>query len=426
MPSPYRKACIHCVSAKRKCNLSYPRCSRCESRSLECCYTASTSTSVASATIQDADSSAAIISALDPSLCADSTAFISPERMLPGYLESESLPIQDSVDFGLDWHEMIQTTSIQDNVHPPLDCLESSYIDDDNAYNTSSTITNNNYNHGTLQERVLYAINQMKSFPYQFMHSCQTLFIHKSLYTPYMPSYLRDTLAICALYSQKTKDNEAIVGYVIRQKAKEIIGNDTTLADTAAIDQLAKLQALILLRIMQLFDGDIRLRADAEQTDLLFLGMIRQIQSRIHPLNSKESNSAITVGIDGDDKNVADSWKRWLFAESLRRTVIIGWSLAGLYSLCKNGVDSHHDEFENLTFYAQAALWEAQSGYKWSVAARNKLPLPIRFSDWDTDFQHVKPVDIEDLGMMMMVLMKGTDYCTEWVGEGLQSRFYFT
>ncbi|KAJ5681779.1 uncharacterized protein N7477_001719 [Penicillium maclennaniae] len=178
-----------------------------------------------------------------------------------------------------------------------------------------------------------------------------------------------------------------MIHQIITQKVRSLLTNYKQ-PDLSALDQLASVQSLALFQIICLFDGDIRMRADAEPIEPTFSNWIAQLRLR-----------------------------SWIFAESVRRTVIIGFTIQGLYCFLKNGWDNSHRQFESLSFFAQKALWAAHSEYQWRSALGTHSPLPVRFSKWDTDITAASPLETDDLAMLMMVLIRGGDHCSFWVGN---------
>jgi hypothetical protein len=268
------------------------------------------------------------------------------------------------------------------------------------------------------QERIVYCVKRMKEYPETYIRERSTPFIHARLYTANVPQAIHDVLGACALYAQKTERNQSLVFGTIGQNATQLTEKYSPMG-LSAMDQLASVQAMVLYQIIRLFDGDIRQRADAERADATLRLWTNQLKLRAQwpkdPLGSRDDASELV--------SVNDPWRSWIFAESLRRTLIVSFSVQGLYSFLKNGSDDSHHDFEDMSFYAQRALWEAPSEHYWRVALKEKPTLPLAFPDWDRGIADAKPSDIENIGMMMMVLIKGVDYCQEWAGEQEQNRF---
>jgi hypothetical protein len=311
------------------------------------------------------------------------------------YLSLEDAPMDTALpsfpDYNLDWQDVmenIQDFSVPDQIR-------------DNDSPRKSVLAGEIY-----QDRVIYAVKWLKSLPGRFVGEGQTPFIHKTLYGLHPPHAIQDILGACALYTQKNEANQGLVYRNLTQQADRLVEN---YANSSALEQLASVQVLALLQIIRFFDGDIRQRADAERTEPLFHEWIRQLQHRL-----KGSDSESRTG---------DSWKSWLVAESLRRTVIMGYTLQGFYCFLKNGWDDSHHEFNELSFYAQRALWTAASESQWQSALEKRPALLIRFKQWNEDISSATPADIDDLGMVMMALIKGVDYCSRWAGDDFVEDF---
>ncbi|KAH8698787.1 hypothetical protein BGW36DRAFT_376733 [Talaromyces proteolyticus] len=406
MPAPYRKACVHCVKSKRRCDQATP-CYRCKVRSLECHYQ---NAPLSSQSKQRTDLMSEDLQGYTPvtvdvnELFADSSNLDQMMNDVNTSLDNPQveLSLPPFPDPDLDWSDV-------------MGHLESFSVPDHITINdspTRSVLAGEIY-----QERIVFSIKRMKSYPGLFVRQCQTPFINKRLYTENLPDAIQDVLGICSLYNQKNESNQNLIFRTISYKVKNLIDNYTPVG-MSAIQHLASIQALILYQIIRLFDGDIRQRADAERDDLTLRDWTKQLKHRTQRIDTVSryivsSTVAVTV----------DSWETWIFAESLRRTVICSYALQGLYCFLKNGWDDSHHEFQDLSFYAQKALWEAPSMYYWKSALEEKSPLPVHFCNWDSDITDAKPSDIEDLGMMMMVLMKGVDHCSEWAGSQNLEKF---
>ena len=300
-------------------------------------------------------------------------------------------------DYDLDW------TDIMDNIENYWVCDQIKPTDSPSR----SVLAGEIY-----QERIIHTVRRIKAYPSLLVSQASTPFIHAKLYSEYMPGVIHDVLGICALYGQKTERNQTLVFQAISHKAAQLTAEHTAYG-LSAVEQLASLQALIIYQIIRLFDGDIRQRADAERANTILDEWTQQIKPRMERINSVTGDDGVLPTLTV----TADSWRRWIYAESLRRTVLVSFSVQGLYCFLKNGWDDSHHEINHLSFYAQRALWDAPSEHYWRSTMMEVAALPVRFGSWDSDMMYAKPSDMEDLGMTMMVLMKGVDECRQWVGN---------
>ncbi|KAJ5937943.1 hypothetical protein N7454_004285 [Penicillium verhagenii] len=186
------------------------------------------------------------------------------------------------------------------------------------------------------------------------------------------------------------------------------VGMDNTSPTRSVL--VASVQALCIYQIVQLFDGDIALRSQAEEAGPILDRWLRQLKCQANPV-SDSLNHTTNPG------SAHDAWRAWVFDECVRRTLIVGFSIEGLYSFLKHGWDASHHDFVDLCFYAQRALWTAPSEYFWLAALQDHLLLPVWFRSWEHDIDQAQPGDMEELGMIMMGFIKGIDYCRHWLGK---------
>ena len=400
MPTPYRRACGHCIRSKRRCDLAVPRCHRCEVRSLDCHY-------------QNANPG--------------------PENEDPGHVDHRAIPIfedysqltQDSllnpvvsggdIDMAMDILSANSPIPLPDSTEwwDEMANIEQLAVPD--RLEINSTPSNRVLSGQKYQQRIIYALQRLKLLPSLFAMNGKNIFIHKNLYDAQIPEVLGDIMTLCALYDTKSEANEDMVYRIIGQKSQRL--QDGFDVHAPALEFLASIQALILIQIIRLFDGDIRQRAEAERTQSVLLAYIRVLQHKMQAIGDSWRTELIS------QKETADAWNSWLYAESVRRTVIIGHMLDGLYCFLKQGWDESHDSFMLLSFFAQKDLWDASSKYQWEMAVNQKNACPIHFASWDVSIQDVSPGDLDDLGMMMTALMKGVDHCRYWVGPQLLDKF---
>ncbi|GIJ91892.1 hypothetical protein Asppvi_010867 [Aspergillus pseudoviridinutans] len=290
-------------------------------------------------------------------------------------------------DYDLDWSDVmanIDSFAVPDQIGA------------DNTAPTRSVLAGQIY-----QERIIYAVKTLKSWPGLYAERGHIPFIHAHLYAQCLPSNDR---------------NGRLVARCVSQAARRLVNEHHKLDTLSPIEQLASVQVLCLYQIIQLFDGDVSLRSEAEAARPLLDQWIRQLKHRAKPVDSalKDVVSATSTH---------DPWWGWVFDECVRRTLIVGFTIEGLYSFLKDGWDASHHDFTDLSFYAQRALWDAPSGYFWRTALRDRLLLPVRFPSWDADTTNAQPTDLEELGMIMLVFIKGLDYCREWAGKEALGRF---
>lgn len=380
--------------------MAIPQCYRCRVRSLDCRYQAalgsgrtlsSNSNSLSQEDLsftagnQDLYTNPSIYAALDNQSVGDG-----------GEMDHTFLP--PFPDYNLDWQEAmtnIENFSVPDQLHV-------------NDAPSRSVLAGDIYQH-----RIVYAIKRLKSFPELLVIRGQIPFIHKILLESHTTKPLLEMMSLCALYGRKSEANQVLVYNTIHQYACDLV-EVVEKTGYSGFDFLASVQAMVLLQIIRFFDGDIRQRADAERLQPLFIHCIRRLQQQMQDVEGPEQIMTASNRI-----HTSNAWESWLYAESLRRTVIMGYSLQGLYSFIKNGWDDSHHDFEKLSFFGQKALWYASSRFEWELAVAKHRALPIRFCTWDSDIATAEPGEMEELGIIMMALIKGVDECCHWIGNRL-------
>lgn len=295
MPAPYRKAGAHCARAKRRCDLSFPRCYRCKVRSLECQYpTAVPPRELTSEPVLGHAGRLVSRDELAASAERDVLDSMDTEYYLADLHEDVSESLAPFPDYELDWADVmgnIDRFLVPDQVER-------------NDSPSKSVMAGDIY-----QERIVYTVKRIKSYPSLLVRQGQTPFIHSSSYRNTLPRAIQDVLGACALYGEKRETNQPLVFGVISAGADRLL-NDYPLVGLAAMEQLAAVQALVLYQIIRLFDGDIRRRADAERANPTLQDWTRQLQSRMQRIGDLSSSTADSSGQTPAAMSlVMDSWR---------------------------------------------------------------------------------------------------------------------
>jgi hypothetical protein len=271
-----------------------------------------------------------------------------------------------------------------------------------------------------LQARVEFVAKRLATIPMTFAHHGQTMFIHRIQFQQSCSSALQDAMSACALYCMKGVANQALVFSNLGYKCQQLIASTNALL-ASKTDLLAALQALLLYQMMRLFDGDIRLRAHAEADGPITILWASQLSA----LTSEAAHAALAAPGSTDVSIVTvgckSDWPSWLIDESIRRTVITTFMLKGVYSFLKLGYDSPTDL--RVCFTAQAALWDAQSAIGWGRALEDTERLEIWVTRWDEAIAKAKPMDLEELGVLIMTMLWGPEATRTWLGEDVAVKY---
>nr|POE53520.1 transcription factor gsfr2 [Quercus suber] len=383
MPTPYRRSCRQCVTSKRRCTLTSP-CHRCRVHSLPCSYLNGVW-----------DQAAVPRTVTAPEL--DGASIYRPndfaEAMQPASNAVDEGMLSGLTDHALDWNEIMR--NIDDLAVPEVEG------------ETSNSLP---LPHHVFHERVVYAVKQIKTWPICFANDLQNPFININLYADQPPGVLTEALGLCSLYTHRNARNELIVHNCISNAVQRSFQEFSNTSDWLHHQRLSIVQALNTYRIIQLFDGDITMRREAEAMTPRFHALLRECKDLYIGVHDELSD----LGPDRIAGAETDSWRTWLLSESIRRTILVGWIIECAYSFLKDGVDDDKD-LECLTFFVQKSLWQAPSSYHWQRSLRTLPWLPAKVQTWRADTASVRPTDLDELGMIMTLLVKGLDYFRDWI-----------
>ena len=111
----------------------------------------------------------------------------------------------------------------------------------------------------------------------------------------------------------------------------------------------------------------------------------------------------------------APSWRSWTFAESLRRTSTMSVFLIGIYSLVKLGYCTMGEQVTAHSFTAQRKLWDAAGPLEWQRAKETCDPLWISGMDFNHVIARSCSNELDDFGIMMLIIYKGQDAVDQWL-----------
>jgi len=412
MPYPKRVSCTKCVKAKRKCDLGQPRCQRCTERDILCVYEVGST-----ATVKANSSSAASIA--DNEIVTPTLSPIWPSTTTPqGFAAASNgdsafamdLTSISNFDTSVDWFGNIMTS-------PSLDVDDfvdrsslAKQIEED-----ATVMTGEIY-----MPRVRYAVSRIKTWTAMFAERSMTPFIHRSLFSrvegPEDVTF--DALSACALYAVRNKENNRAVLEDVRRKAKRLITEKGETKWKEPGELLASLQTLLLYQIIRLFDGDIRLRADAEIDAVVQVRWTVEILKYFRPLKTQEMALDQLMAYDAQlCLTKPPDWRDWVFDESVRRTVLTSYMIQGVYSFLKDGWDPVCGKVEKLSLTAQKELWEAPSEFHWNGIWTEKSHFETRISEWENDAAGISVDDVDELGVVMIATLKDLDLTAQWVGK---------
>ncbi|KAI1777238.1 hypothetical protein F4818DRAFT_341598 [Hypoxylon cercidicola] len=314
-----QKSCVPCAKSKRRCEPQTPRCPRCARRGFNCYYKNVPVRDLGRTPTGQGEDEISQLSSNDIAHIVESgTVSISNEATSPGALAAIAGRLDASPICWQVW---------MPGLHP--------------GYPVQTAV----------DRRPLDVLTRnIMSWPVTFVQKLEAPFIHPSLqHAQSLPPPLEGAFSASAIYLSKTADTKDIVLNIIERKVDQLIGLD--LSSLSIEGHLASLQAFLILHIIQLWDGDIRQRAQAEMHSYTLESWALVLHMRIAEAAREQ---------DGDL-----TWHRWITLESARRTTLMTLMAQGTYEMHKYGVCSYVPNLSEMHFTTVDGPWNAHSQKDW-------------------------------------------------------------
>ncbi|KAK6008133.1 hypothetical protein QM012_000036 [Aureobasidium pullulans] len=216
-----------------------------------------------------------------------------------------------------------------------------------------------------------------------------------------MPDVMFDAYKDCVLYDNKNDKNEGLVYRSLELGSEKLLRLGTT---QNGAETLARLQALLLYQSMQLFDHNLRPKSLAESR----MGIFQQWTD--HLSNIRDASAEFSEV--GSERPA--TWKSWVFAESLRRTIIACWSLITVVQMLKQETCAPGAWMGRQPWTLSKSAWEAVSSFDFDRAWDTHPPEGITCLELDGFLAKGKPDDVDEFGRCMLVIYVGLDATKEW------------
>ncbi|KAI1826987.1 hypothetical protein F4861DRAFT_463769 [Xylaria intraflava] len=421
MSASRQKNCNGCVQTKRRCDRRTPVCSRCVERGTLCVYNKSKE-----ASRQDKNAVGPSPSPWTPSYPPFNTT---GSLFDVGFLEGTPTDLQPEIGVdsihqsGLDAvvsGDISMPTSMDflPNVNSP--CPDQWFIhNSEMAQLTERPSPNGGEVAGGFEKMafcarfgpwnlydpttsLFYIVNRVKEFSAEIAARNTTPFLHRRLYHDYMPQCILSVFSTCVLYASRTPENTAMVIKALSHNARELVDNESRRVTLPPVEKLARAQALFLYQMIRLFDGDVTLRAQGERDIALlkkWLGELCHIRDNLGDLVLLEQASI--------REQPPIEWEKWIFAECVRRTVLVAYAALNLYELLK---DPTYREIDSPWNYAHRwtlgrSLWEATSTSEFSRAWKESShSVIVNFSLGNFAEKGIEPGEIDGFAEMILKL----------------------
>jgi hypothetical protein len=307
-----RKSCSTCFQGRRKCDLSYPVCKRCQRSQKTCHYIRTPPTT-------DKNSPEVVDSAVDRSL--DGANFADWTISSPGPVRRQE-DIWDPA-FSLD---LQQSDLIDELLYPRVP----------NFLGSLGEIQPVSGNTRSWE----WVIEQFKGYPRSFAQHIETTFIHRELFSNQLPPSIQAAFGVCAAHLCMNDANESMLFRTLDAEVLELLN---PALDGTLLEALSRMQAMVLYQIIRTYHGNLKQRTVAEQQESLLGAWGLQLLHRAD------------VELRGEQPR----WENWILAESIRRTVMVTFMLRAVYSIFKHGICPEYPTLSLLPVSTKASLWNS-------------------------------------------------------------------
>ncbi|KAH8653802.1 hypothetical protein BX600DRAFT_553451 [Xylariales sp. PMI_506] len=418
-----QKSCNACVKAKRACDKRYPVCSRCTEKKVACIYAKRLHSEAFPADL-----------GLD-SIQLDGWAdFDSPSPL--GFLDTMSA----GADIGSSGFTGLVSTnpSIGDTNDLFPGFTDTPAVDPANMqliHGTTGQLAHvgeseegeqalNTFNYDGMMDlcsnfepwqvydpttKIHFVVQSVKQYPITYANDNQTPWMHRHLYKDHMAPSMRTCFSVSTLYSSMTDSNKTSVFRVLLQSIEELRHQAATA--TTPFEKLARAQALFMYQIIRLFDGDPSLKSHADKDMPLLVKWLDD-------LRKVRENLGMPSDLDETKlrSNPPSSWEHWVFAESVRRTILIAYCFVGLWNMiCRDNEGDFTDAFQYINRWTMSRrLWEAPSSFEFYRTWRERPHHVVGNMDFKNVLKLARGDDADDFAKLLMVVYMGLDDTKQW------------
>ncbi|KAI1099410.1 hypothetical protein F4804DRAFT_85130 [Jackrogersella minutella] len=412
--SSRQKSCNACVKSKRRCDKQIPTCGNCTKKKYTCTYGGQLDA-------QSHGNSAGVPMSLDsvvsPAPTPYGDGFALNDNGFPAAFDTDiglpdaTLPMDSALESFLDSmignesstpgqsdlqreNAQIEPTPVSQSLSRPDYSRMRSVCDDYAPWQLADP-----------SSRIAYAMNAFKTLHATLARNNSTMYMHSHLYVDNTPRCILQAFSMCVLYTNQT---EATRGFVLKILHENVNDLKQTASGTALNPQekLARVHAMIVYQTIRLFDGDITLGQQADN-DLFLLeawnGELRKLRDNLDELAELDA-------IELRNKP-PESWERWLFAESVRRTYVACLSLRTFWDLLKGRTEEDVADPDNWRYIHRWSLsrhlWAATNSFDFYRAWKEKPMWIISAFYFDEFVRTGKGDDIDDFALVFLVLSFG-------------------
>ncbi|KAI1211050.1 uncharacterized protein F4807DRAFT_48366 [Annulohypoxylon truncatum] len=467
MASLWRRACTSCTKAKRQCTKGLPVCRRCADKRIPCVYPparrivhAETEAAMASASVAGASADAPPVSQRCSNDAVSGDLGFPPLSLTPAGIVGTAIGCQAAAA------PMAAEEALQPQWQPDATSSEAWFLTPESWF-TDFTPTPSQP--AAVMDGVIRRfVESVQDWLRRWVTEGSSPLHHRHLYREKMPRHVQDAYTVIAMYhtlppnnathsnqnqnqnqSQRnpssSTDARATAIRILDDRATQLLEDQALGASSPGkrpdvFDHLGRVQALLAYQTIRLFDGDVRMRAQAEAlipTLALWarqlLDCARETLDRPGRLLAGFASSFETDSINADPgfeggreekgggKGRGGSrcseetlWRAWILVESVRRSWSVATYIQEIYLYLKQGWSECPGR---VTITMRGGLWDAGTPYAWYRACREKDALFLPTTRTESLFRERRPEDIDEFSLLIVELGFGQDRIERWIGE---------
>ncbi|KAI3393351.1 hypothetical protein diail_4432 [Diaporthe ilicicola] len=275
-----------------------------------------------------------------------------------------------------------------------------------------------------------WVIGELQRCPRDLATRGETLFLHRQLYRDdaATPRAIRAALGTSAAFCMLQEDRRQLLFRALDAEVLELLSDPPLVVDVGddgqshssggkstiacgggingltLVDELARLQALLLYQMMRLFGGGLEQRLVMEQQRCLMTAWALQLLRR----SRAELGGGGGGGGGGGDGGLEDCWHIWIVAESIRRTVMVVFMFYAMYSLATQGVCDELPTLSRLPVSAAPDSWHSEAAYVARSGGGESLQT-LTYEEYTQRWMVSPPERLDLFDKFLLVPCKGLD-----------------
>ncbi|KAI1811463.1 hypothetical protein GGS20DRAFT_562761 [Poronia punctata] len=418
----WRRACVTCTKTKRQCTKQVPRCGRCLQKGILCTYPPARRQEAPVTVAADEEGP-------PPRVDASSSVHedLSTGPLGTNDISQEGTPAFSFSDMAESEMQLLTGFTPTNNTgfsqvprDPACDLTDTtSWFLKPETWISETTEPPQMATH-EIQSSLKQFINQVKGWMRQWVTEGHSAIHHRELYAFEMPRHIQDVYTAITMYNNKTPETESTVYRILEERVAQLLLQEDQGEDKANVfNHLSRVQALLCYQVIRLYDGDIRMRAQAEALiPTMFLWNKRMLETakdslarpELFLVSSSPSSSTPLMG-PGSYSSPKATWRAWIVSESIRRTWLVTNIVQETYQFLKREWSECPGR---LPTTMRKTLWDARSASSFLREGTGTDPLLVSMGRLDTVLGHTLPAEVDDFNVAALALY-GMERVERWL-----------